>query len=1688
MLTVSVISPSFNQARYISKTLQSVAGQSIEPCEHIIFDPGSTDGTLELLRDFEQRTRFAKLRIGVDTGQANAINLGFREAKGDILCWLNTDDQYFDGEVFSQIVDIFEREPRTDIVYGRGEFIGPDGSFIRDVFINSIDKYLESKFIHSCGIFQPALFMRRQVFEECGCLDESLGCAFDYEYWIRALKSGARFRFFDRKLAKAVWHDDAKTAKLRGQSFEESLEACRRHYGFAPIEWIERIVGWRKSGENFVVRNAGPIDEAKLGERERLSTAMFEMYNGGSEAPRCISAILKWAHTPDAKRNVRMATRVISAHNRILTTSAIDENELPSLMDEQEIPATDETLPRTWIVTAFDKAYFSLGLTLLSGLFGNGHATTPKLVFDMGLTPSQVDFLRSLDSVYVITLDGEAYGLSSWYFEPKNYVFKLLAIEHTRRIAEKDDIVIWIDAGVYPTSDMAEIIAAIRAENAFFIDHDDRPTWPFFNITFTSDACARAAGSSLGELLSPHICSCLIGFRSGSRFERLFEEAFVLSRNPEISLGEKHPELPDRIPAKSRREVRVARRRLLSKPPKAWDIRELRSTFGYAGHRQDQTILSLLVARAGAPVFSASYFCPGSDSSSNASRKNHMSGGLSKEVRADPHADRTFPDAVTIHHRGTFVSYENLRFRAQRKREAVILGNGPSLKGFDFSRLERFDTFGMNVAYRHWYEINWFPQYYACLDKVVGIHHKDAILRLIQDSETLGIRSFLLRKELIDALGDVGQSPKVMNFDALRGGFAGLRAEPITTGSHACAWASMLGYEDIYLLGVDCNYVALVDGAVPREGTVLEIVEEKENPNYFFAGYQRAGDKYNVPDSSKDLHIRSWRSVGAEIHPTRSRVVNANFKSKVDAFPFADFDEVERGGLVPLIPTAAVLSGDLSADRRSRIIVPSPQTTLEIGKFDRADAAQIDECRIVFELLKNKFDAGVMIDVGAHYGESLRRFAAENWTVFAFEPDPKNRAILADRSKGQSNVILSEEAVSDVSEEVVALYASDESSGISGLSPFHESHREVAQVRTVTLDDVVERHKLSMINFLKVDVEGLEMAVLRGLDFSRLLPDTVLAEFEDSKTLSMGYDVHDLCHFFMDRGYTVYVSEWFPIEKYGVSHSFRRFHRYPSDILAASWGNLLAFRNDPTTESLAQAVRTATTLPDAGVSQTRTVDKKAGRKATGARASTNRRNAGAKAKNQTKRRAKGHAGKRRGKGAHRVQKTDTQYRGLKAARKPGSRRKRGTDGRNPVADFVRTMPIATVVIGIAAFLLLVWAVTPDPQRATEFFDAFAPIALLVVVGAIAYDHLRRRIRKQAFRTSRQSIRRAARQKQETRKVKKLFRGVTESGRKLRQVEQANVSLTAEGEALRNAASEAGTALSRLDRQVKAVTSRLYEVEKQEIPQSRKDAAFLRERVVAGERQIAAIRYPDASPCIAFFGHHKCASRFFRNEVFGRLSEITGAKPREYEIASPPFHYWRMDELDLSNMNFDDIGALGRDIVLFANASGRSLQKLREVAPDWKAIRVVRDPRQVLVSGYFHHKGDHWTESPVGWVWDALERDKPVLLKLPKEEGLLYELDNITKEVIEEQILGPFDDERILTLKLEEFTAAPREHLIRISKFLQIADIAGIDLGNTFANRDTGDWRDHFTPKLKAVFKERYGQALIDLGYERDIDW
>ena len=250
--------------------------------------------------------------------------------------------------------------------------------------------------------------------------------------------------------------------------------------------------------------------------------------------------------------------------------------------------------------------------------------------------------------------------------------------------------------------------------------------------------------------------------------------------------------------------------------------------------------------------------------------------------------------------------------------------------------------------------------------------------------------------------------------------------------------------------------------------------------------------------------------------------------------------------------------------------------------YSRASKIRFDESDLIAQLMESHKETAVLIDVGAHVGSAMAPFLEKGWKIFAFEPDEKNRQILESRYGNHPNVTIDKRAVSDRPAENVQFYSSKESSGISSLASFHRSHETAGYVNVTTLAKYCEEQGIDHIDFLLIDAEGYDLFVLQGIDWTNINPEIIVCEFEDRKTKSLGYTIHDLAMFLKDKGYEVLVSEWHPILSYGIAHDWRRLARYPCENLNPdAWGNLIAFRNSPDWQKLL-SIAARQTMPSSG--------------------------------------------------------------------------------------------------------------------------------------------------------------------------------------------------------------------------------------------------------------------------------------------------------------------------------------------------------------------------------------------------------------------------------------------------------------------------------------------------------------------------
>jgi len=273
---VSIITPSFNQARYLETTMHSVLEQDYPKLEYIVVDGASNDGSVDIIRKYENK--LAWWVSEKDNGQAEAINKGFSHATGQILAWLNSDDYYLPGTV-SAAVRVFTENPDAVLVYGNMLAVDENGETLNVLRYEQLS--LEDLLCFQI-IGQPAVFFRRDAWEKAGFLDPAYHFLLDHHLWLRIALQG-RILHVDETWAAARYHAEAKN---RARATEFGAEA------FRILDWAQQT----QSGFDSVL--------TKVRRRARASAHRLDaryLLDGG-QPMNALKAWMRalWLHPPTA--------------------------------------------------------------------------------------------------------------------------------------------------------------------------------------------------------------------------------------------------------------------------------------------------------------------------------------------------------------------------------------------------------------------------------------------------------------------------------------------------------------------------------------------------------------------------------------------------------------------------------------------------------------------------------------------------------------------------------------------------------------------------------------------------------------------------------------------------------------------------------------------------------------------------------------------------------------------------------------------------------------------------------------------------------------------------------------------------------------------------------------------------------------------------------------------------------------------------------------------------------------------------------------------------------------------------------------------------------------------------------------------------------------------------------------------
>lgn len=218
----SIITPSYNQGRFLQDCVESVLSQKGVEIEHIVTDAGSADETLEVLSLYPHLIWTSE----PDKGMSDGINKGFAKATGDWLMWLNCDDFLVPGAL-AKVADFISRHPEADIVHGDCEYIAEDKTPMRRKYDTQVDEW-DLLFV-GCIIPSTSAFYRREIIEAGHVLDVSYKNCMDWEFYLRLMRKGFRFNYIPELLASFRWYEDSTTSKNWQRMIEEGFRCQFEH-------------------------------------------------------------------------------------------------------------------------------------------------------------------------------------------------------------------------------------------------------------------------------------------------------------------------------------------------------------------------------------------------------------------------------------------------------------------------------------------------------------------------------------------------------------------------------------------------------------------------------------------------------------------------------------------------------------------------------------------------------------------------------------------------------------------------------------------------------------------------------------------------------------------------------------------------------------------------------------------------------------------------------------------------------------------------------------------------------------------------------------------------------------------------------------------------------------------------------------------------------------------------------------------------------------------------------------------------------------------------------------------------------------------------------------------------------------------------------------------------------------------
>jgi len=246
---ISIVTPSYNQAQFLERTILSVLNQNYPNLEYIIIDGGSVDGSVEIIHRYEKY--LAHWTSEKDEGQVHALNEGFSKTHGDIVGWQNSDDIYLPF-AFKQMSEFFVKHADVDIVFGNTIFISSDETPIGELRFTPFSAL--THLYEGMSINNQSSLWRRDIFSRIGMLDTRFQFSMDYEFFLRAAKKNIKLKFLRSYLGALRNHEASKSSTITHISRGDHAKIARIYKNTFLPRWLLKIISLVRRSVHYSIQ------------------------------------------------------------------------------------------------------------------------------------------------------------------------------------------------------------------------------------------------------------------------------------------------------------------------------------------------------------------------------------------------------------------------------------------------------------------------------------------------------------------------------------------------------------------------------------------------------------------------------------------------------------------------------------------------------------------------------------------------------------------------------------------------------------------------------------------------------------------------------------------------------------------------------------------------------------------------------------------------------------------------------------------------------------------------------------------------------------------------------------------------------------------------------------------------------------------------------------------------------------------------------------------------------------------------------------------------------------------------------------------------------------------------------------------------------------------------------------------